>query len=170
MPRRISAWLFPISRSGLDTVPFHLRSFPGEPAGGPTAFRLDPTLVEAESCEGWVRAFGDWNWLGAERTSATHLRSIRNSAEAHRLYAWYLSAMCRHDEALWHATIASQLEPDSLAAAYAVGAACWWAHRFTEVTAVLKNWSRWIRRFLAPRGFTGACTTRRFVRGGHSAI
>ncbi len=104
-----------------------------------SALRLDARLIEAESCCAWVRAFGDWDWLGADRDFRHAIESNSKSAEAHRLYAWYLSALCRHDEAISHAITASQLEPDSMAAAYSVGTTNWWAHRYKEVAAQVEK-------------------------------
>lgn len=104
-----------------------------------SALGLDAGLVEAVSCCAWVRAFGDWDWLGADRDFRHAIQSNSKSAEAHRLYAWYLSAMCRHDEAISHATRASELEPDSMAAAYSVAATNWWAHRYNEVAAQVEK-------------------------------
>jgi TolB-like protein/Tfp pilus assembly protein PilF len=104
-----------------------------------SALRLDARLIEAQSCCAWVRAFGDWDWLGADRDFRHAIQSDSNSAEAHRLYAWYLSAMCRHDEAISHAIKASELEPDSMTAEYALGAAYLWAHRYGELTAQVEK-------------------------------
>lgn len=104
-----------------------------------SALRLDPRLIGAETCCAWARAFGDWDWLGADQDFRHAIASNSNCAEAHRLYAWYLSAMCRHDEAVSHAIRASELEPDSMSAAYAVGAANYWAHRYTELAAQIEK-------------------------------
>lgn len=123
-----------------------------------SALRLDPSLIEAESCCAWARAFGDWDWLGADRDFRHAVESNSNSAEAHRLYAWYLSAMSRHDEAIFHAVRASELEPDSLAAAYSVGATNWWAHRYQEVAAQVQKMEEMDPTFPgAPRLHGGVC-------------
>ena len=107
-----------------------------------SALKTDAKLIEAESCCAWVRAFGEWDWLGANQDFRHAIQSNPNSAEVHRLYAWYLSAMCRHDEAISQAIRASELEPDSLAAAYSVAATNWWAHNYREVAAQVEKWKQ----------------------------
>lgn len=107
-----------------------------------SALRLDPRLIEAESCCAWIQAFADWDWLGADRGFRHAIEFDPKSAEAHRLYAWYLSALCRHDEASSHAERASELEPDSMAAVYSVAATCWWAHRYKEVATQVEKMER----------------------------
>lgn len=104
-----------------------------------SALRLDPRLIEAQSCCAWVRAFGEWDWVGADQDFRHSIQRNSNSAETHRLYAWHLSAISRHDEAISHAITASELEPDSMAAAYSVGATNWWAHRYKEVAAQVEK-------------------------------
>lgn len=99
------------------------------------ALRLDATLAEAESCRGWVKAFRDWDWWGGERDFRHAIEVNSSSADAHRLYAWYLSAMGRHNEAITHALKASEVEPDSLAVGYTLAAAYYWAHCFEGAAA-----------------------------------
>ena len=123
-----------------------------------SALRLDARLIEGESCCAWIRAFGDWDWLGADRDFLHAIEGKPNSAEAHRLYAWYLSAMCRHDEAISHAITASKLDPDSLTAAYSVGATNWWAHRYKQVAEQVEKMEQMDPTFPgAPRLHAAVC-------------
>jgi TolB-like protein/DNA-binding winged helix-turn-helix (wHTH) protein len=99
------------------------------------ALKLEPALAEAASCLAWVKAFEDWQWGAAEQGFRRGVELSPNSAEAHRLYAWYLSAMTRHKEAIAHSTRARELDPASLVSGYAVGATFWWSHQWDRVAA-----------------------------------
>jgi TolB-like protein/DNA-binding winged helix-turn-helix (wHTH) protein len=99
------------------------------------ALKLDPALAEAASCLAWVKAFEDWQWGAAEQDFRRGVELGPNSSEAHRLYAWYLSAMTRHKEAIAHSTRARELDPASLVSGYAVGATFWWSHQWDRVAA-----------------------------------
>jgi TolB-like protein/Flp pilus assembly protein TadD len=99
------------------------------------AVKLDATLGEAHSCLAWVKAFGEWDWSGADSAFRKAVKLSPNSVQAHRLYSWYLSAMGRHEKAIAEGRQARELDPLSLAAGYTMASSYWWARRYQSCAA-----------------------------------
>jgi len=99
------------------------------------ALKIDATLGEARACLAYVKAFGQWDWSGAEGDFRRAIESSPSSADAHRLYSWYLSAMGRHEEAIAESQRGRQLDPVSPRANYTVVSACLWARQFERAAA-----------------------------------
>ena len=103
------------------------------------AVSLDPNLAEARTCLAWVKAFGDWSWVGADMIFRDAIELDRNSVQAHRLYAWYLIAMGRNKEAIAQSRDAFDLDPSSPQANYTLSSAYYWAQQYDESAAAARN-------------------------------
>jgi len=64
------------------------------------ALALDDTLPEAHVSLGRVRAYYEWDWLGAEEEFKRAIALNPNSADAHREYGFYLTSVGRNGEAI----------------------------------------------------------------------
>ncbi len=88
--------------------------FPKARAAATKALEIDDELAEAHTALGTVKHFYDWDWQGAEREFKRAIEINPNYADAHKMYAFYLSAMGRFDEALAEMKRAQELDPLSL--------------------------------------------------------
>ncbi len=75
------------------------------------AVSLDEMEAHAHTAMGTVRFYGDWDWPAADREYQRALQLNPNDAEAHRMYAVFLAAMGRADEALAQVLAAQELDP-----------------------------------------------------------
>ena len=85
------------------------------------ALSLDAQLAEAHTSLGLIRFQYDWEWKGAEEAFREAIHINPNYAPAHHLFADYLKAMGRFDEALAEIEKAQELDPLSLAINTGVG-------------------------------------------------
>jgi DNA-binding winged helix-turn-helix (wHTH) protein/TolB-like protein/Flp pilus assembly protein TadD len=72
---------------------------------------LDDSLAEAHASVGAVKIFYERDWPGAERALKRAMELDPNNLDAHELYAYYLQAMGRSEEAVAQFKITSQLAP-----------------------------------------------------------
>jgi serine/threonine protein kinase/tetratricopeptide (TPR) repeat protein len=79
------------------------------------ALELDNTLAEAHTSLAFVLFRYDWNWSGAEAEVKRAIELNPNYGTAHQLYALYLMATQRPDEALKEIKRAQELDPLSIA-------------------------------------------------------
>jgi serine/threonine-protein kinase len=63
------------------------------------ALAIDETLGQAHAAMGTYKTFYEWDWTGAEREFKRALALSPNDAQTHNVYALYLEAMGRLDEA-----------------------------------------------------------------------
>jgi len=82
-------------------------------AAASKAVELDGQLAEAHTAMGFVMLLYDWDWEGAEKELEFAVRLNPSSAEAHEIYAAYLTAMGRGDEAIREGQEAVRLDPAS---------------------------------------------------------
>jgi len=75
------------------------------------ALELDPAFGEAYAVRADLKFFGEWDWSGAEADFQRALELSPNSAYAHNQYAFFLTNMKRHEEALAHSSRALELDP-----------------------------------------------------------
>jgi len=92
------------------------------------ALELDDTLAEAHALLGDVRFFYDWDWDGTEREYKRAIELNPSYAIAHNNYAFYFTALTRHDDALAEIRRARELDPVSLPINSDLG----WAHYFAR--------------------------------------
>jgi serine/threonine protein kinase/Tfp pilus assembly protein PilF len=75
------------------------------------ALSLDDSLAHAHTTLGAILFYGDWDWDGADREFSRALALNPNDSEAHRLYAVFLSAMMRFDQAETEIQATQALDP-----------------------------------------------------------
>src|SRR5437762_13807463 len=78
------------------------------------AVELDDSLAEAHTALGSMMFFFDWNWAGAESQFKRALELDPRSADTHQSYAFQLSNIGRHDEAIAEVRRAQELDPLNL--------------------------------------------------------
>jgi TolB-like protein/Tfp pilus assembly protein PilF len=90
------------------------KAMPRAQAAASRALELDETLAEAHASLGWIHLAFDWDWSAAEREFRRALELNPGYATAHQWYAYFLSAMERHEEAISQIEQARQLDPLSI--------------------------------------------------------
>ena len=89
-------------------------ALPAAKAAAIRALELDDTLSEAHTSLGFVLSGFDWDWASAEREFRRAIELSAGYATAHHWYAWHLSLMGRHGEAIAEMRKARSLDPLSL--------------------------------------------------------
>lgn len=97
------------------------------------ALEIDETLSEAHSRLAWIMFAYDWDWEGAEREFKLAIDLSPGNAEAHLWYAWYLSTMVRHDEAITEVNRAIELNPVSVITLDIAGWIFWHARQYDKM-------------------------------------
>ncbi len=100
-------------------------------AAATRALEIDDKLAEAHNSLGWA-IWHNWDWPGAESELKRGLELNPNYATGHHWYAFYLSAMGRHDEAIAEMKRAQELDPLSLPITADVGTIFYYAHRYDQ--------------------------------------
>ncbi|HXT22645.1 MAG TPA: tetratricopeptide repeat protein, partial [Thermoanaerobaculia bacterium] len=110
-------------------------AFPRAIANAREALRLDPDLAEAHTTLAYARFLYDWNWRDAEDgfRRAQHLDPGYPTAP--HWYAYLLSALGRHDEAIANARLAQRLDPLSLVINADLGFVLYFARKNDEAIA-----------------------------------
>ncbi|HEX8650668.1 MAG TPA: protein kinase [Pyrinomonadaceae bacterium] len=75
------------------------------------AIEIDDSLGEAHAALGGISMFYEWDWAAAERELKQAISLNANYPPAHQLYAFYLTARGRFDEAVAEAEQAHQIDP-----------------------------------------------------------
>lgn len=88
---------------------------PAAKAAALRALQMDDSLAEAHASVALVKLSYDWDWSGAEKEFKRAIALNPNYAMAHNWYSQYLLAAGRTDECLREITMASDLDPRSLA-------------------------------------------------------
>jgi len=89
-------------------------ALPAAKAAAIKALELDNTLGEAHTSLGFVLSGFDWDWGSAEKEFRRAIELNPGYATAHHWYAWHLSLMGRHGEAIAEMRKARSLDPLSL--------------------------------------------------------
>jgi len=87
---------------------------PEAKAAAMKALEIDNTLAEAHTSLAYVLFRYDWNWAGAEAAVKRAIELNPNYGTAHQMYALYLLATQRPDEALKEIKRAQELDPLSV--------------------------------------------------------
>ena len=114
------------------------------------ALALDETLPQAHTCLALVKAWFDWDFVAGEREFRRAIALNPSDAEGHRLYADFLIAMGRFDEAIAEKRRAEQLDPLSLIATWDVARAFFYAGRFDEALEQVRKTLELDRNFAYP--------------------
>jgi tetratricopeptide (TPR) repeat protein len=80
------------------------------------ALSLDDGLAETHSSLGWIKLHYDWDTVGAEAEFRRAIELNPSDAQAHHLYAHYLMAMGRTEEAWAESLRTLQLDPSGVRA------------------------------------------------------
>jgi eukaryotic-like serine/threonine-protein kinase len=96
------------------------------------ALDLDESLAEAHTSLAKINHSYDWDFQGAEREFKRAIQLNPNYPTARQWYGVFLSAMGRHDEAIFHRKRAQELDPTSLSINTGLGRAYYWARRYDE--------------------------------------
>lgn len=75
------------------------------------ALSLDESLAHAHTTMAAILFYGDWDWEGADKEFNRALVLNPNDAEAHRMYAVFLAAMTRFEQAEGEIRITQALDP-----------------------------------------------------------
>jgi Tfp pilus assembly protein PilF len=89
-------------------------ALPAAKAAATKAVELDDSLGEAHTSLGFVLSGFDWEWVSAEKEFRRAIDLTPGYATAHHWYAWHLSLMGRHGEAIAEMRKARSLDPLSL--------------------------------------------------------
>jgi eukaryotic-like serine/threonine-protein kinase len=96
------------------------------------AVEANPELAEAHASLGFVKLHYDRDWDGAERELRRAIQLKPTIQVAHRWYAYSLSAMGRHDEAVAEIERAREISPQSPVLATAMANVLFLAGRFDD--------------------------------------
>jgi len=102
------------------------------------ALEIDDNLAEAHTSLAYVKRTYDWDWKGAEVEFKRAIELNTNSPTAHELYALYLTAVGRHDEAVAEAKIALELDPVSININHTVARLFYYSRRYDEAVVQAK--------------------------------
>jgi eukaryotic-like serine/threonine-protein kinase len=103
------------------------------------AVEADDTLAEAHASLGFIMSYYDRDGEGAERELRRAIELKPGNPVAHRWYAFNLSAMGRHEEALAEIRKAQELSPRSPVIATGVANVLFFAQRFDEAIEQCKR-------------------------------
>jgi eukaryotic-like serine/threonine-protein kinase len=94
------------------------------------ALALDDNLSDAHATLASIKLYGDWDWPGSEQEFKRAIELSPSDADAHRVYALFLSEMGRHEEALREIRTAQDLDPLSATTSLAIGWALYYARQY----------------------------------------
>jgi DNA-binding winged helix-turn-helix (wHTH) protein/tetratricopeptide (TPR) repeat protein len=103
------------------------------------ALSLQSSLARAHASLARTAMIFDWDRVAAEWHFSRALQIDSADATAHRWYAYYLSAIGRHDEAIDEARRAVAADPLSLTSNTALGFVLYLARRYDEAAAQLER-------------------------------
>lgn len=115
------------------------QAFPKARAAAQKALALDPTLAEAHTSLGCVRARFDWDWRGAEQSYRRAIALHPGYATAHQWYAEFLATMGRHEEAIVEIQQAQQHDPFSLIIQVAAASIYYFARQYDRTIEVCRK-------------------------------
>ncbi len=103
------------------------------------ALALDAGSAEAYTSLALFKIRYDWDWAGAEHDYRRAIELDPGSVEAHRFFAFLLSALGRHTEAISEIQIAEQLDPLSSLVQSDFGRDLYWARNYEQAERHLKR-------------------------------
>ncbi|MFQ5866119.1 MAG: protein kinase [bacterium] len=106
--------------------------FPRAKTAAVHALEIDDLLAEAHTELANIRFWFDWDWPSAENTFKYAIKINPDYAQAHRLYAAFLTRMGRHDEAIGEIKRAQELDPLELMNHTVEGYILYYARRYDQ--------------------------------------
>jgi DNA-binding winged helix-turn-helix (wHTH) protein/TolB-like protein/Tfp pilus assembly protein PilF len=110
-------------------------AFPRAAGEAREALDLDPDLAEAHTSLAYTQFQYEWSWAAAEEGFRRAMQLDPTYPTAVHWYAYLLSALGRHDEAVAHARLAQRLDPLSLVINADLGFVLYFARRHDEAVA-----------------------------------
>jgi TolB-like protein/Tfp pilus assembly protein PilF len=107
-------------------------AYPKAKAAAVRALEIDDTLAEAHTSYAWSIMFHDWDWVNAEKEFKHAIDLNPSYSTGHHWYAFYLSAMGRHDEAIAAIKHSQELDPLSFVINEDLGMLLYYANRYEE--------------------------------------
>jgi len=120
----------------------HIPSHDGYPKGREAALKaleIDETLAEAHTSLAVVKHAFDFDWIGTEKEYKRAIELNPGYATAHHWYAWYLTSMARHDEAIKEIKLAKELDPLSWRINTNIGVILYRARKYDQAIEELKK-------------------------------
>jgi TolB-like protein/DNA-binding winged helix-turn-helix (wHTH) protein/Flp pilus assembly protein TadD len=111
------------------------QAFPPAKAAALKALELDPSIEEAHTALGNVKFLFDWDFPGAEKEFQLALQANPSSSRALNVYAGFLNAMGRPEEADSRALEEREVDPLSLAAITDTAWQLYWSRRYEQAIA-----------------------------------
>jgi serine/threonine protein kinase/Flp pilus assembly protein TadD len=110
---------------------YHWRAkYPEAKEAAMKAIQLDDTVAEAHGALGYT-LWQTWDWAGAEREIKRSIELNQSSVySGHWVYAYYLSSVGRHDEAIREIKLAQELDPLILLIKVDVGDTLFFARQY----------------------------------------
>ena len=108
---------------------------PKAKAAAVRALKIDETLAEAHASLAFVKFHYDWDWLETERECKRALKLNPNYPTAHSIYARFLNAVGRFDEAIEQIRLAQDLDPLGLGIGAGYGLSYYFDRKFDEAIA-----------------------------------
>ncbi len=102
------------------------------------ALEIDDQIAEAHTSLGFLHAFNDWNWAGAEQSYRQAIALNPGYATAHQWLAELMVSQARFDEALEAARRAQSLDPLAFILGTTLGDVLFFARRYDEAIAQLR--------------------------------
>jgi len=119
------------------------------------AVEADPTLPQAYASAGAVLFFYDLEYEKAEQAFRKAITLNQSYEEAHELYAYFLSAMGRHDEAYKEIQTAINLDPLSLIINKDMGSYYFWDRQYEKAIEQFQKTIEMEPRFFITYGELG---------------
>jgi TolB-like protein/DNA-binding winged helix-turn-helix (wHTH) protein/tetratricopeptide (TPR) repeat protein len=112
---------------------------PKSKAAAEKAALLDETFGDAHANIAYAQFFYDYDIPAAEREFKRSIELDPNDSFAHQMYGWYLVSLRRTDEAIAEGQQAQSAEPFSSDSNFLLGQSLYYAHRYDEAIAQLRN-------------------------------
>jgi tetratricopeptide (TPR) repeat protein len=103
------------------------------------ALEIDNTLGEAYTSLAMVKGAYEWDWPGAESDYKRAIELNPGYATAHHWYAYLLTQLGRHDEAIAEIKIAQELDPLSLVISRNLGSFFYLARQYDKAIGALQR-------------------------------
>jgi TolB-like protein/DNA-binding winged helix-turn-helix (wHTH) protein/Tfp pilus assembly protein PilF len=133
--------------------------FPKAVEAANKALQLDPELAEAHAALGYAKLNYEWDWAGAESEFRKACELNPGSSDAHWMYAVYLTAMTRFDEAVSEANRARQVDPFSPMMNHFLGWVFMNARRYDEAIAQFKSTLELVPGYTPAHSWLAQCYT-----------
>jgi TolB-like protein/Flp pilus assembly protein TadD/predicted Ser/Thr protein kinase len=104
------------------------------------AIEMDDSIGEAHATLAAIHTFYDWNWEAAEREFNRALELVPGSSYTRLYYSLYLNLRRRHDDAVFQARKAQELDPLSGLCNTHLGHRLWQARRYDEAIEQFQEW------------------------------